>query len=457
MVQKDMLISTGKGNQKRIALRNYGKIDPTSIDDYMERDGYKALKKVIYEMTPFEVIDEVKNSGLRGRGGGGFPTGKKWEMTRGDSPEKIYKDKKYVICNADEGDPGAFMDRSIIEGDPYSIIEAMTIAAYSIGAEEGYIYVRAEYPIAVKTLREAIRRAKDKGVLGHNIFNSNFSFDLDIRIGAGAFVCGEETALINSIEGHRGNPRSKPPFPSEKGLWGKATLINNVETFANIPMIILKGGDWYSQYGTEKSRGTKVFALAGDINNSGLIEVPMGTSLKTIIYDLGGGIANNKKFKAAQIGGPSGGVLTREHLNIALDYDNLREIGTMIGSGGLVIMDEDTCMVDIARYYLDFTEDESCRKCTPCRIGTKRMLELLNKIASGKGEAGDIELLEELAELIKKTSLCGLGQSAPNPVLSTLKHFRKEYEIHIMDRYCPFGVCKLSDGKSENKKKIKNI
>jgi len=444
--QKEMLLSCGKGIQKRIALRNFGKIKPLDIEDYINEKGFIALEKSLFEMTPLEVIEEVKISGLRGRGGGGFPTAKKWELTA-----KNKENIKYVICNADEGDPGAFMDRSIIEGDPVSIIEAMIIAAYAIGAKEGFIYVRAEYPEAVKTLKKAIKIANKEGYLGKNILDSSFDFDLEIRIGAGAFVCGEETALINSVEGQRGNPRSKPPFPAKEGLWDKPTLINNVETFANIPAIIRNGGDWYSQFGSEKSKGTKVFALAGDIRNSGLIEVPMGTTLKTIIYDLGGGIANNKQFKAAQIGGPSGGVLCREHLDLALDYDNLLEIGSMIGSGGLVIMDEDTCMVDIARYYLDFTQDESCGKCTPCRIGTKRMLEILDRIVSGRGILDDIKRLEELSDLIKKTSLCGLGQSAPNPVLSTLKNFREDYETHIVDKYCPFGVCKLSEN---NKAKL---
>ncbi len=423
-----------------IALRNCGKIDPIEIKDYISRDGYEALKKVLHKITPGEVIAELKKSGLRGRGGGGFPTGIKWEMTRRADVED--GDTKYVICNGDEGDPGAFMDRSILEGDPHSVIEAMIIAGYVIGAKQGYVYVRAEYPLAVKRMEAAIKVARNFGALGLNIFDSAFDFDIEIRIGAGAFVCGEETALINSIQGNRGTPRPKPPFPAEKGLWNKPTLINNVETLANIPPIILKGGEWYSQYGTEDSKGTKVFALAGDIVNGGLIEVPMGTTLRTIIFGIGGGIADGKDFKAAQIGGPSGGVLTEEHLDLPLSYDSLLETGAMMGSGGLVIMDEDTCMVDIARYYLDFMQDESCGKCTPCRIGTKRMLEILEKITAGKGEKGDIDDLKELAQLIKKTSLCGLGQSAPNPVLSTLRYFRDEYEAHITDKYCPAGVCK---------------
>ncbi|WP_164730949.1 NADH-ubiquinone oxidoreductase-F iron-sulfur binding region domain-containing protein [Anoxybacter fermentans] len=429
-------------NQVKIALRNCGIIDPIKIEDYLSRGGYQALSKVLHEMTPEEVIEEIKISGLRGRGGGGFPTGIKWELAR-NSELKSEDDTKFVICNADEGDPGAFMDRGILEGDPHSVIEAMVIAGYVIGARQGYVYVRAEYPLAVERLEAAIKVARDYGALGKNIFDSGFDFDLEIRVGAGAFVCGEETALIHSVQGQRGEPRPKPPFPVTKGLWNKPTLINNVETLANIPAIILKGGKWYSQYGTKNSKGTKVFALAGDINNTGLIEVPMGTTLRTIVYELGGGIPDGKKFKAAQIGGPSGGVLSEEYLDIPLDYDSLSEIGAMVGSGGLVIMDENSCMVDIAKFYLDFTQDESCGKCTPCRVGTKRMLEILKRIVSGDGKKGDIEELEDLAKLIKETSLCGLGQTAPNPVLSTLKYFRDEYEAHIMDKYCPAGVCKF--------------
>ena len=445
--------------QQKIALRNCGKIDPVRVEDYMDRGGYQALARVLHDMSPEEVIAEVKKSGLRGRGGGGFPTGLKWEMTRkaelnkmqnndmqnsdenSETGEHKRKPVKYIICNADEGDPGAFMDRSIMEGNPHAVIEAMIIAGYAIGAAEGYVYIRAEYPLAVKRLQAALDKAVEFGTLGLNIFESGFDFQIEISTGAGAFVCGEETALIHSIQGQRGEPRPKPPFPAEKGLWNQPTVINNVETLANIPAIILKGGDWFSGFGTEDSTGTKVFALAGDINNTGLIEVPMGTTLKTIVFELAGGISENKNFKAAQIGGPSGGVLSGEHLDLPLEYDTLLEIGAMMGSGGLVIMDDETCMVDIARYYLDFTQDESCGKCTPCRIGTKRMLEILRKIVAGKGEEGHIEQLMELAQQIKQTSLCGLGLSAPNPVLSTIKNFRQEYEAHIRDHYCPAGVC----------------
>ncbi|MFW5980864.1 MAG: NADH-quinone oxidoreductase subunit NuoF [Halanaerobiaceae bacterium] len=427
-------------NQKKIALKDCGKIDPVSINDYLDKGGYNALSKVLHEMTAEEVIAEVKKSRIRGRGGGGFPTGIKWEMA---GKEKVPDEDntKYVICNGDEGDPGAFMDRSIMEGKPHAIIEAMVIAGYAIGANQGYIYVRAEYPMAVKRLEAAIEKAYQFGAVGLNIFDSAFDFDLELSMGGGAFVCGEETALIHSIQGERGEPRPKPPFPAEKGLWNKPTLINNVETLANIPQIVKNGGDWYAQFGTEKCKGTKVFALAGDINNTGLIEVPMGTTLQTIIYDLGGGIDGGKDFKAAQLGGPSGGILTKEHLDLGLEYDKLLEAGTMMGSGGMVIMDETTCMVDIARYYLDFTQDESCGKCTPCRVGTKRMLEILNRIVTGEAEGGEIEQLQELARTIKDSSLCGLGLSAPNPVLSTIRHFRDEYEAHIQDKICPAGVC----------------
>ena len=423
--------------QVRIALRNCGIINPENIDEYIAYDGYKALAKALTEMTPDQVIEEVKKSGLRGRGGAGFPTGLKWELTR-----KSKSDKKYVVCNADEGDPGAFMDRSILEGDPHSVIEAMTIAGYAIGADQGYIYVRAEYPIAVKRLRIAIKQAQEYGLLGRNIFGTNFSFDLELRLGAGAFVCGEETALITSIEGHRGEPKPKPPFPAVSGLWGKPTLINNVETYANIPVILNKGADWFSKIGSEKSKGTKVFAVGGKINNTGLVEIPIGTTLREVIYDIGGGIPNGKKFKAAQTGGPSGGCIPASHIDTPIDYETLRELGSMMGSGGLIIMDEDTCMVDIAKFFLEFTVDESCGKCPPCRIGTKRMLEILEKITSGKGEMEDIDKLEMLAKNIISSALCGLGQSAPQPVLSTLRYFRDEYVAHVRDKKCPAGVCK---------------
>lgn len=423
--------------QVRVALRNCGVINPENIDEYIAFDGYKALAKALTEMTPEQVIEEIKKSGLRGRGGAGFPTGLKWELTR-----KSKSDKKYVLCNADEGDPGAFMDRSILEGDPHSIIEAMTIAGYAIGADQGYIYVRAEYPIAVKRLQIAIKQAQEYGLLGKNIFGTDFSFDLELRLGAGAFVCGEETALITSIEGHRGEPKPKPPFPAVSGLWGKPTLINNVETYANIPVILLKGADWFSQIGTEKSKGTKVFAVGGKINNTGLVEIPIGTTLREVIYDIGGGIPNGKKFKAAQTGGPSGGCIPASHIDAPIDYETLRELGSMMGSGGLIIMDEDTCMVDIAKFFLEFTVDESCGKCPPCRIGTKRMLEILDKITSGRGEMEDIDKLEMLAKNIISSALCGLGQSAPQPVLSTLRYFRDEYIAHVRDKKCPAGVCK---------------
>ena len=422
--------------QKRIVLKNCGVIDPENIDEYIAFDGYKALAKALTEMTREQVIQEVLDSGLRGRGGGGFPTGLKWKFGY-NSPA----DQKYIACNADEGDPGAFMDRSLLEGDPHAIIEAMAIGGYAIGASEGYIYVRAEYPIAVKRLQVAIGQAREYGLLGKNIFGTDFNFDLHIRLGAGAFVCGEETALMNSIEGKRGEPRPRPPFPAVKGLFGKPTVLNNVETYANIPQIILKGAKWYASIGTERSKGTKVFALGGKINNTGLVEIPMGTPLRTIIYDIGGGIPNGKKFKAVQTGGPSGGCIPAEHLDIPIEYDTLIEIGSMMGSGGMIVMDEDNCMVDIARFFLDFTVDESCGKCTPCRIGTRRMLEILERIVEGKGEEGDIEKLEALAKNIKATALCGLGQTAPNPVLSTLHYFRDEYEAHIKEKRCPAHHC----------------
>ncbi|MGE5582763.1 MAG: NADH-quinone oxidoreductase subunit NuoF [Bacillota bacterium] len=423
--------------QKRIALRNVGIIDPEVIEEYIARDGYAALGKVLTEYKPENVVDIIKRSGLRGRGGAGFPTGLKWEFTL-----KAPGDQKYVVCNADEGDPGAFMDRSVLEGDPHSVIEAMAIAGYTIGSNQGYVYVRAEYPLAVERLGHAITKAREFGVLGKNIFGTGFDFDVEIRVGAGAFVCGEETALIASIEGKRGEPNPKPPFPASKGVWSKPTLINNVETYANIAPIILKGAEWFASIGTEKSKGTKVFAMAGKINNTGLVEVPMGTKLRDIIFDLGGGIPNGKKFKAAQTGGPSGGCLTADHLDLPMDYESLVGVGAMMGSGGLIVMDEDTCMVDVARYFLDFTQDESCGKCTPCRIGTKRMLEILTRITEGKGVPSDLETLETLAKHIKNTALCGLGQTAPNPVLSTLKYFRDEYEAHIYEKRCPAGVCK---------------
>ena len=423
--------------QKRVALRNCGLINPENIDEYIAMDGYAALGKVLTEMTPAEVIQVVKDSGLRGRGGGGFPTGLKWSFTAANNA-----DQKYVVCNADEGDPGAFMDRSVLEGDPHCIVEAMTICGYATGASEGYVYVRAEYPIAVKRLQIAIDQAKEYGLLGKNIFDSGFDFDLHIRLGAGAFVCGEETALMTSIEGNRGEPRPRPPYPAVKGLFGKPTTENNVETFANIPQIILKGADWFASMGTEKSKGTKVFALGGKICNTGLVEIPMGTTLREIIEDIGGGVPNGKKFKAAQTGGPSGGCIPASLIDTEIDYDNLTAIGCMMGSGGLIVMDEDNCMVDIAKFFLDFTVDESCGKCAPCRIGTKRMMEILEKITSGNGTLEDIDKLEELAYYIKENSLCGLGQTAPNPVLATLKFFRDEYIAHVVDKKCPAGVCK---------------
>ena len=423
--------------QKRIALKNCGVINPEDIDEYIAFDGYKALEKVLMEMTPEEVIEEITKSGLRGRGGAGFPTGKKWFLTR-----NVEADQKYVVCNADEGDPGAFMDRSILEGDPHSVIEAMIIAGYSIGATKGYIYVRAEYPIAVHRFNVAIKQAREYNLLGKNIFGTDFSFDIEIRLGAGAFVCGEETALLESIEGRRGQPRVKPPYPANSGLWGKPTLINNVETFANITRIILNGAEWYSKIGTETSKGTKVFALGGNVINTGLVEVPMGTTLREIVYDIGGGIPNNRDFKAAQTGGPSGGCIPKEHLDTPIDYESLKEIGSMMGSGGLIVMDDSKCMVNLAKFYLEFTVDESCGKCTPCRIGTKRMLEILEKICNGEGNLEDLRKLEELTITIPKTAICGLGQTAPNPVISTLKYFRDEYLEHIKYKKCRTGECK---------------
>ena len=423
--------------QKRVALRNCGVINPEDINEYIAFDGYKALAKCLTELSRDDVIDIVKKSGLRGRGGGGFPTGLKWQFAK--QPES---DVKYVCCNADEGDPGAFMDRSILEGDPHSVLEAMAIAGYAIGARQGYIYIRAEYPIAVKRLRIAIDQAREAGLLGDNIFGTDFCFDIDLRLGSGAFVCGEETALLASIEGNRGEPRPRPPFPAGKGLFGKPTLLNNVETYANICQIILNGPEWFASMGTEKSKGTKVFALGGKINNTGLVEIPMGTTLREVIYDIGGGIPGGKKFKAAQTGGPSGGCIPAEHLDIPIDYDNLISIGSMMGSGGMIVMDEDNCMVNIAKFFLEFTVDESCGKCPPCRIGTRRMLEILTRITEGKGVDGDIEKLEKLAVNIKNSALCGLGQTAPNPVLSTLRYFRDEYEAHIYEKRCPAGVCR---------------
>ncbi|MBR3697821.1 MAG: NADH-quinone oxidoreductase subunit NuoF [Clostridia bacterium] len=423
--------------QKRIVLKNCGLINPEDIEEYIAFDGYKALIKVLSSMSRDEVVEEVSKSGLRGRGGAGFPTGKKWSFVKAEE-----ENQKYVVCNADEGDPGAFMDRSVLEGDPHTIIEAMTIAGYAIGANQGYIYVRAEYPIAVKRLEIAIKQARDYGLLGQNILNTEFSFDIDIRLGAGAFVCGEETALLESIEGKRGQPRLKPPYPAHSGLWGKPTLINNVETYANITQIILNGSEWYSSIGTETSKGTKVFALGGNVNNVGLVEVPMGTTLREIIYDIGGGIPNGREFKAAQTGGPSGGCIPKQYLDTQIDYESLKAIGSMMGSGGLIVMDDTKCMVNIAKFYLEFTVSESCGKCTPCRIGTKRMLEILEKICDGRGNEHDIEKLKVLADSIVKSSVCGLGQTAPNPVLSTMKYFMDEYEEHVKDHKCKAKECK---------------
>ncbi len=423
--------------QKRVALRNCGVVNPEDITEYIYKDGYFALNKALNEMTPNQVIEEIKKSGLRGRGGGGFPTGVKWGFA---APNEA--DQKYIICNADEGDPGAFMDRSVLEGDPHAVLEAMAIAGYAIGATKGFIYVRAEYPVAVERLKIAIAQAKEMGLLGENLMESGFDFDIEIRLGAGAFVCGEETALIASIEGFRGMSRNKPPFPANKGLWGKPTVINNVETLANVAQIILKGANWFRSFGTPKSPGTKVFALGGKVNNTGLVEVPMGVTLREVIYEIGGGCPNGKKFKAVQTGGPSGGCITTENLDTPIDFDNLVAIGSMMGSGGMIVMDEDNCMVDIARFFLDFTVDESCGKCTPCREGTKRMHEILDKLTEGTGTEEDLVTLKELAQNIKLTSLCGLGQTAPNPVLSTMNHFEDEYIAHAVDKRCPAGVCK---------------
>ena len=423
--------------QHRVALRNCGVINPENIEEYIGTGGYEALGIILTEKTPEDVIQILLDSGLRGRGGAGFPTGLKWKFAAQNDA-----DQKYVCCNADEGDPGAFMDRSILEGDPHAVLEAMTIAGYAIGASQGYIYVRAEYPIAVKRLEIAIGQAREYGLLGENIFDSGFNFDIELRLGAGAFVCGEETALMTSIEGNRGEPRPRPPFPALKGLFQKPTILNNVETYANIPQIIVNGPEWFASMGTEKSKGTKVFALGGKINNTGLVEVPMGTTLREIVEEIGGGIPNGKKFKAAQTGGPSGGCIPAEHLDVPIDYDNLKEIGSMMGSGGLIVMDEDTCMVDIAKFFLEFTVDESCGKCTPCRIGTRRMLEILEKITKGQAEMEDLDKLEELCSHLQTSSLCALGQTAPNPVLSTLRYFRDEYIAHIVDKKCPAGVCK---------------
>ncbi|HBB20577.1 MAG TPA: NADH-quinone oxidoreductase subunit F [Ruminococcus sp.] len=425
--------------QHRVALRNCGVIDPENINEYIGRDGYRALGKVLTEMKPEDVIQTVLDSGLRGRGGGGFPTGMKWKLARNIVPDA---DIKYVCCNADEGDPGAFMDRSVLEGDPHAVLEAMAIAGYAIGASMGYIYVRAEYPLAITRLRIAIEQAKEKGVLGDNIFGTDFSFDIDLRLGSGAFVCGEETALMTSIEGNRGEPRPRPPFPAVKGLFQKPTILNNVETWANIPRIIMKGADWFAGMGTEKSKGTKVFCLGGKINNTGLVEIEMGTTLREVIEEIGGGIPNGKAFKAAQTGGPSGGCISTVNYDVPIDYDNLIAIGSMMGSGGLIVMDEDNCMVDIAKFFLDFTVDESCGKCTPCRLGTKRLYEIMEKITKGEATMKDLDHLDELAHYIKEDALCGLGQTAPNPVLSTLRYFHDEYEAHIKNRKCPAGVCK---------------
>lgn len=433
----DEELTAPKSKEIRVVLENIGVIDPRNIEDYFAKDGYMALGKVLTEMTPEEVIQEILDAKLRGRGGAGFPTGLKWKFAR-----QAEGDVKYVICNADEGDPGAFMNRRVLEGDPHSVIEGMCIAAYAIGAQQGYIYCRAEYPIAVSTMNLAIKQARSIGLLGKNILGTNFSFDLEIRMGAGAFVCGEETALMASIEGSRGEPRARPPFPANKGLWGKPTNINNVETYANVPRIIQKGADWFASMGTEKSKGTKTFALAGDVNNTGLIEVPFGITLREIIFDVGGGIKGNKKFKAVQTGGPMGGCLPESLLDLPVDYETLGQAGSIMGSGGMIVMDEGTCMVDIARFFMEFTQDESCGKCVPCRVGTHRLLEILEKICAGDGEEGDIEELEELSDQIKRNSLCGLGQGAPNPVVSTLEHFMDEYKAHIYEKRCPAKVCR---------------
>ncbi len=433
----DEELGAPKAKEVRVVLRNCGQIDPENIEDYIAEDGYAALGKVLTELTPDQVIDTVMRSGLRGRGGAGFPAAKKWQLCRAapGSP-------KYITCNADEGDPGAFMNRRVLEGDPHSVLEGMIISAYAIGASRGYIYCRAEYPIAVRTLNIGIRQARQLGLLGEDILGTGFSFDIEVRMGAGAFVCGEETALIASIEGKRGEPRPRPPFPAQSGLWGKPTSNNNVETYANVPQIILKGPEWYAAMGTEKSKGTKTFAIAGDVKNTGLIEVPLGISIREIVYDVGGGIKDNKGFKAVQIGGPMGGCLPATALDLPVDYESLQSAGAMMGSGGLVVMDEETCMVDIARYFMDFVQDESCGKCVPCRVGTRRILDILDRICEGKGREGDIELLESLSKQIITTSLCGLGQGAPNPVISTIKHFRDEYEAHIYEKRCPAKVCR---------------
>lgn len=423
--------------QNRVALRNCGRINPECVEEYIAYDGYQALYKVLFEMTPDDVVNTIKASGLRGRGGGGFPTGMKWDFTK-----RAVGDKKFVACNADEGDPGAFMDRSVLEGDPHAVIEAMAIAAYAVGSDQGYVYIRAEYPIAVERLQKAIEDARKYGFLGNHIFGTDFSFDMEIRLGAGAFVCGEETALMTSIEGNRGEPRPRPPFPANKGLFGKPTLLNNVETYANVCQIILNGADWFASMGTEKSKGTKVFALGGKIKHTGLVEVPMGTTLREIIYEIGGGIPDGKKFKAAQTGGPSGGCIPASLIDTKIDYDSLIAIGSMMGSGGLIVMNEDNCMVDIAKFFLEFTVDESCGKCTPCRIGTRRLLELLTKVTEGKATLEDLDKMEALCYYIKNNSLCGLGQTAPNPVLSTMRYFRDEYEAHVVEKRCPAGVCK---------------
>ncbi len=430
-------LETPASKEVRVVLRNIGQIDPGNIDDYIMVDGYAALARVLTEMTPEQVLDELKRSGLRGRGGAGFPTWLKWSFAR-NAPG----DEKFVICNGDEGDPGAFMNRRVLEGDPHSVIEGMAIAAYVIGARQGYFYVRAEYPIAISTLRVALQQARDYGLLGDNILGTDFSFDLEVRMGAGAFVCGEETALMKSIEGARGMPTTRPPFPASKGLWGKPSNINNVETYANVPQILLNGGEWFASMGTEKSKGTKTFAIAGKVKRTGLIEVPLGVTIREIVYDVGGGVLDDKKFKAVQTGGPMGGCIPEKYLDLPVDYENLAKVGSIMGSGGFVIMDEETCMVDIARFFMEFTQDESCGKCVPCRVGTRRMLEVLNNICAGKGKPGDIETLETLAKQISTGSLCGLGQGAPNPVLSTLEHFRDEYEAHIYEKRCPAKVCK---------------
>ncbi|MCC5912350.1 MAG: NAD(P)H-dependent oxidoreductase subunit E [Clostridiaceae bacterium] len=434
--------------QLRLALRNCGFINPEDIKEYIAEDGYLALGRAIKEMTPEEVIETIKESGLRGRGGGGFPTGYKWELTYRNK-----NDLKFIICNADEGDPGAFMDRSILEGDPHSVLEAMAIAGYAIGAEKGYIYIRAEYPLAIHRLNIAIEQAREYGLLGENIFDSDFNFDIELKYGAGAFVCGEETALLNSVEGGRGEPNAKPPFPAESGLWDKPTCVNNVETFANIPQILLKGPKWFNSIGTENSKGTKVFALAGKVNNVGLVEVPMGISLREIIYDIGGGIRDNKKFKAVQTGGPSGGCIPEKYLDTHIDYQTLQEVGSMMGSGGMIVMDEDDCMVNISKFYIEFTEDESCGKCTPCRIGNKRLSEILTRITYGKGTEEDLENLKDLGEMVKDGSLCGLGQSSPNPILSTLRFFEDEYKEHVLNKNCPSGVCNMGKKKKPAAKK----